>query len=155
VIKSGGGYKAIGGMTRITIRIGRNMVKFCIFTDGKYAIMTRIAGFRPYLVRGMVKLRRYEPCRLMAYIAIVIGWYMVVMFPYCGITIMTIDTATAYTLVIKLSTCKRLGVMAHRAILGCGDMGGACGVNTGRRIRIMAARPCTIINIAIVIERRR
>ena len=67
----------------------------------------------------MTKGSRYKARGLVAHAAIGEGWHMVGAFSYGGIIIVTRRTVINDTrsVVIKLGTGKRRGVMAHRAIL--------------------------------------
>ena len=72
----------------------------------------------------MIKGPRYKARGLVAHAAIGDGWYMVSAFSYGSIIIVTRRTVinNPRSVVIKLGTGKRRGVMAHRAILDGGLM---------------------------------
>ncbi|KPJ92383.1 MAG: hypothetical protein AMJ53_09520 [Gammaproteobacteria bacterium SG8_11] len=65
------------------------------------------------LVRGMIKRTWYETRGFMANITIIIGWYVINVFSYGGITVMTIDATAFDALVIKLGASESRGVVAH------------------------------------------
>ena len=70
----------------------------------------------------MIKCRGFKSRGLVAVDAISVGRHMKVGFPGGGIAIVTGRAVVHDTLVIILGTGKGRSVMAHRAILQCGNI---------------------------------
>jgi len=100
----------------------------------------------------MIKCRGFKTRGLVAVDAIVIGRHMVIVFAGGGSAIVTGRTVTLDSLVIKMSTGKGRGVMAHRAIPGCVLVNWVIR-RPGRRSTIVAGR--TVIHDTGMIEHRR
>ena len=107
--------ESIRAMTGTTVQGGIDMrcAGLIRLADSECAIMTGLTINTRYLAAGMRKSPWHKTSGSMAYIAIIIGWHVVVVLSGGGITVVTVDTAAIDALVIESGTGKGLGVVAH------------------------------------------
>ena len=93
--------ESIRAMTGTTVQGGIDMrcAGLIRLADSECAIMTGLASNPRYLAAGMRKSPWHKARGSMAYIAIIIGWHVVVVFSGGGITVVTIDAAAIDALV--------------------------------------------------------
>ena len=117
--------EGIGVVTDTTVLIGLNVgsASFIRLTRSVYTIVAGLASTPTDLGAGMREIPRYETSGLMAHIAIIIGRYVIVGFARRGIAVVTGNTITRYTLMIKGGTGKVRGVMTDTAVLTCSCVG--------------------------------